>query len=355
MLHVHQRRDAGAGHEHEHAGGVGAPLRGDIGLEGPCHEEIDNGKGDHEGAVSRRPLRRHAVARQVARHHVEEAGHRRGPGEPEDKDRGDIVDGTEDRAEERADVERALAMGDVGECPVEGLPFVGDLAGVVLLHPQLVGRDDRVGAGDERGADEEKRHDQGGGEHEPARVGDPCLFVVWVFITAADKVDQEHAGFEAGEAEGELGEDQQRDPQGHPQAVALERRLVEVVGARGDLRKPLLEEGRVAEEVPQPAGDDQERQPEEDDDEDRGDAHDLGVALEEHRPEEQEEHRRYDDLIVGPGGGAPCEDRIADEVRGGVGGGERLRDHEVGGSKADQNEDADLPLPAAHEPLDHPD
>ena len=246
-------------------------------------------------------------------------------------------------------------MGDIGECPVEGLPLEGDLAGVVFVHPQLVGRDDRVGAGNERGADEEKRHDQGGGEHEPTRIGDPRLFVVWVFITAADEVDEEHARLEAGEAEGELGEDQQRDPQGHPQAVPLERRLVEVVGARGDLREPLLEQRGVGEEVPQPAGDDQERQPEEDDDEDRGDAHDLGVALEEHRPEEQEEHRRYDDLIVGPGRGAPCEERIADEVRGGVGGGERLRDHEVGGGEANQDEDPDLSLPAAHEPLDHPD
>ena len=177
-------------------------------------------------------------------------------------------------------------MGDVGQGAVEGLPLEEDLAGIVLFHPQFVGRDDRVGAGDERGADEEERHDQGGREHEAARVGDPRLFVVGIFITAADEVDQQDAGLEAREPQRQLGKDQQRDPQGHPQALTLERRLVEVVGTGGDLRKPLLEQRGVGEEMPQPADDDQERKTEKNDDEDRGDAHHLGVALEEHRPQE---------------------------------------------------------------------
>ena len=246
-------------------------------------------------------------------------------------------------------------MGDVGQGAVEGLPLEEDLAGIVLFHPQFVGRDDRVCAGDERGADEEERHDQGGREHEAARVGDPRLFVVGIFITAADEVDQQDAGLEAREPQRQLGKDQQRDPQGHPQALTLERRLVEVVGTGGDLRKPLLEQRGVGEEMPQPADDDQERKTEKDDDEDRGDAHHLGVALEEHRPQEQQEHHRHDDLVVGPRGGVPGEDRVADEMRRGIGGGERLRDHEVGGGKTDQHEDADLSLPAAHEPLNHPD
>ena len=45
------------------------------------------------------PLRRHAVAGQILRHQVQQPGHRRGAGEPEDRDRADVVDGAEHLAE----------------------------------------------------------------------------------------------------------------------------------------------------------------------------------------------------------------------------------------------------------------
>ena len=46
-----------------------------------------------------RPFGRHAVPRQVARHEVQQARHRRRAGEPQDGDRADVVDGAEHLAE----------------------------------------------------------------------------------------------------------------------------------------------------------------------------------------------------------------------------------------------------------------
>ena len=60
------------------------------------------------------PLGRHAVARQILRHQVQQADHRRGAGEPQDRDGADVVDRAEGLAEvlvrevrERAAVGRA--------------------------------------------------------------------------------------------------------------------------------------------------------------------------------------------------------------------------------------------------------
>ena len=53
----------------------------------------------HERPVRLRPLRRHAVARQVARHQIEQPGHRRRAGEPQNRDRAQVVDGAERLAE----------------------------------------------------------------------------------------------------------------------------------------------------------------------------------------------------------------------------------------------------------------
>jgi hypothetical protein len=46
---------------------------------------------------------------------------------------------------------------------------------------------------------------------------------------------------------------------------------------------------------------------------------------------------------------------IRNEMRGRVGGRERLRDHKVGGGEADQHEDDELGTPALEHPLDHAD
>ena len=85
----------GGGHQHQHAGGVGAALRVDVGLEHHRHQEGDGGEHQHQRPHGPGPLRRHAVARQVARDEVQQPGHRRRPGEPEDGDGAEVVDGAE--------------------------------------------------------------------------------------------------------------------------------------------------------------------------------------------------------------------------------------------------------------------
>ena len=92
--HGHRRR----GHQHQHAGGVGAALGVDVGPEDDGDREGDAGEHQHQRAHRPGPLRGHAVAGQVAGHDVEQPGHGRGPGEPQDRDRGQVVDGAEDVA-----------------------------------------------------------------------------------------------------------------------------------------------------------------------------------------------------------------------------------------------------------------
>ena len=89
--------DRGRGDHRQHAGRVGAGLGVDIGPEEHRHDEADRGEDQHQRAGRPRPVGRHAVARQVARHDVEQAGHRRRAGEPEDQDRADVVDRAEAR------------------------------------------------------------------------------------------------------------------------------------------------------------------------------------------------------------------------------------------------------------------
>ena len=60
---------------------------------------VMRGEQRHERPRRARPLGRHAVPRQVARHQIQQAGHRRCAGEPEDGDRADVVDRAEQLAE----------------------------------------------------------------------------------------------------------------------------------------------------------------------------------------------------------------------------------------------------------------
>ena len=60
---------------------------------------LTSGVDQHHRADRPAPLRRHAVGRQVARHDVDQPGHRRGAGEPEDQHAADVVDGAERLAE----------------------------------------------------------------------------------------------------------------------------------------------------------------------------------------------------------------------------------------------------------------
>ena len=86
-------------HQHQHAGRVRAALGVDVGLEEHGDEERDRGEEQHQRPRRPGPFRRHAVARQVARHQVQQPGHRRRAGEPQDGDGAQVVDGAEDLAE----------------------------------------------------------------------------------------------------------------------------------------------------------------------------------------------------------------------------------------------------------------
>ena len=90
---------AAEGHQDEDAGGVRPALRVDIGAEDDRDREGDQREDKGQRTRGLRPLRGHPVARQVARHQIEQPGHRRGPGEPEDQDRADVVDRPEASAE----------------------------------------------------------------------------------------------------------------------------------------------------------------------------------------------------------------------------------------------------------------
>ena len=65
--------DGSRGHQHQHAGGVGAALGVDVGIEDPGDEERGAGQDEHQRADGAGPLRRHAVAGQVAGDQVEHA------------------------------------------------------------------------------------------------------------------------------------------------------------------------------------------------------------------------------------------------------------------------------------------
>ena len=75
------------------------PCAVDVRVEDDRDEEGDGGEQRHERPRGARPLRRHAVARQIARHQIEQSGHRRRAGEPQNGDRADVVDRAEQLAE----------------------------------------------------------------------------------------------------------------------------------------------------------------------------------------------------------------------------------------------------------------
>ena len=82
-----RHRDGARGDQHEDAGRVRAGLSLDVGAEDHRHEDADAGEDDDQRTGRPRPFGRHAVARQVQRHEVQQAGHRRGAGEPQNGNR----------------------------------------------------------------------------------------------------------------------------------------------------------------------------------------------------------------------------------------------------------------------------
>ena len=170
----------------------------------------------------------------------------------------------------------------------------------------------------------------------------PSGFCLGVRCVAADLRHDGDAGLEAGEAQGQLREDQQRDAH-HHQRVAV---------GRGQGQPPVVDGDRLAEDLEDRRDDHDDVQPEVEPHEDDGDADRLLEAAQEHRGEHgQQDQRHRDVLALHPVGG----EGVLDGVGGGVGGGERHGDHEVSGGEAEQHQDQEFPAPARQQPLQHGD
>ncbi len=94
-----RHRHRGRAHEREHARRIGTTLRVHVSFKQDCDHETDRGENEHEGSGRPRPVGGHSVARQVAWHNIEQTGHRRGTGKPEDTDRTEIIDRAKDLTE----------------------------------------------------------------------------------------------------------------------------------------------------------------------------------------------------------------------------------------------------------------
>ena len=82
-----------------------------------------------------------------------------------------------------------------------------------------------------------------------------------------------------------------------------------------------------------------------------GEADRFLEALEEHRAQPDQQQERERDRVVDPRG----NERVADDVRGGVGGRQRDRDDEVRRGEAEQAQDEGLAFPARQQLLEHRD
>ncbi len=139
--------DGGRRHQDQHSRRVCARLLVDVRIEYQRDEKGDERENKHEGPDRAGPQRGHPVARQVARHQVQQARERARTGEPQDRDGREVVEGTEPRAEEtvREEGQRAAVRGS----------------------RELSGCDqDRC---DEAGCEQEEAHDARRSRQQPAR------------------------------------------------------------------------------------------------------------------------------------------------------------------------------------------
>ncbi len=128
----------------KHARRVRAALLVHVRVEDDRDDEPDDRDEQDERSRRARPVGRHAVARQVARHEVQQAGHRGRAGEPQDRDRDQVVDAAEQLAE--------IAVREEGErAPVGG-----------AARGERVGRNQR------------RRHDRAADEQHAHRSAPPC-------------------------------------------------------------------------------------------------------------------------------------------------------------------------------------
>lgn len=244
-------------------------------------------------------------------------------GEPQDGDGGDVVD----RAEEVSEV----LVRQVRECAAVGL----------AARLELLLRDEH--GGDEAGGDQEHAHDHRGGGQQFLRVPDTAGgLLLGVVEVAFDVRHDRDAGLEAGQAKGQLREDQQRDAD-HGDDVA-------VLGGQG--AGPVGDHVRGGGDVPQAHHHDDDVQGQVDPDQNDGDADGLQEALEEHRPEQRDQQQRDQHLLVVQYIG---QVRVLDQVGGGVRRRQRDGDQEVGGGEAEQRQDEQLAFPERQQPFQHRD
>ena len=244
MMRAHAlegHRQRGRRHQHQHAGRVRAPLRLDVGVEDDRDEERDAGEQRDERPRRARPFGRHAVARQVSGHEIQQARHRRRARKPEDGDRADVVDRPEHIAE--------VVMGEVRE------RTPGRLA---TFAERLGGNEERR---DERAADEQHAHDQRGGTKQLPRVPNAARRTFRGI--AGISFHQRHhgdAGLESRQAQRELRKEQKRHEQHrHRVGVLCQERVRpagQVLGMRQHLADADGEHDHVEREID---GDDRPR------------------------------------------------------------------------------------------------
>jgi hypothetical protein len=313
-----RRRD-----EHEDAGRVRAALRVDAGVED--HRDQEGGRGEHEDERSHGPGpgRRHPVPGKVARHQVEQPGHGRRPGEPEDRDRRDVVH----RAERAAEV----GVGEVRERAAVGRP---------ARFERRV-RDEH--GGDDAARDQKDAHDHGGrGEQALGPADPPDRALLGVAAVTLDVRHDGDAGLEAGQAKGELGEHDQRDAD-HDDRIAMLPR------ERG---RPVTDERRVGDHPVEPVGHHDRVESQVDHHQADGDADRLGEPLEEHPAEQRDQDERDGDLMALEG---RRPERVFVDVGGGVGGRQGHGDDEVGRREAEQDEHEEFALPVRQKAHEHRD
>ena len=222
-------RDGAGDHHRQDAGGVGAGLGVDVGLEDDGDDDADRRVDEDDRPDRAAPLRRHAVAGQVARHDVDQAGHRRGAGEPQDQDAADVVGGAEHLAE------RARAPGRPAPGRWPRRPSSNSSGGISTVVMKLVS--EQVDAHDQRGSGE-----QLAGVPDPR--GEPLLGGPAV---GGDQRHHADAGLEPGQAEHQQreGDDRRADQVAEAAAAGGEARRSRPTGSPG-----------VGEHVDQADGDD---------------------------------------------------------------------------------------------------
>ncbi|MCY1224670.1 hypothetical protein D9M72_368380 [compost metagenome] len=316
-------RHRSRGHQHQDAGGVGAALGVDVGVEEPGDQESDRSEHEHQRPHRPRPPRGHTVAGQVPRDQVQQARHRGGAGEPENGDGAHVIHGPETRAEVLVGQKRQGAAVGLAS----GLEF--------LLRDQDHGR--------EAGGDQESTHDDGRGGQEPSGPLDPADRPIFgIPGPALDLRHHGHPGLETGQAQRQLREDQQRDPDHH-----------ERIPVRGGQCLPPAAHGNGVSKRFKDGGDhhhDIQSQVDADQDDRHTDGL-LEAAQEDGAQQGEQEQRDRHILSLHP----TRNERVLDRMGRGIGCRERHSDHEVSRCEPQQHQNQQFPAPARQQPLQHGD